>query len=305
MPWQWLMIITGLITLVTSVLFWFFFPDSPTTAKFLTPEERILAVQRIKVNQTGVENKRWKRDQFIETLKDPKVWLLALFAAISNIVNSLSNQRQLIVRQFGFTPIQTTLLGCVDGVVEIITIASGVLLASNKNIGRAYAGVIMYIPAILGAILVNTLPSGNKVGLLFSYWISIFAVVPFVIFLGWVTSLTSGHTKRITTNAIVLSAYAIGNFASPFAWKVQYQPRNHVPWALLTASAFVSAVLLLVIRFYLSADNKRRDASQRDDTFDDVYLTHVKQDGTTEEKRVDRAFLDLTDIQNKDFRYVL
>jgi hypothetical protein len=33
-------------------------------------------------------------------------------------MNSLSNQRQLIVKQFGFTPLQTTLLGCVDGVVE-------------------------------------------------------------------------------------------------------------------------------------------------------------------------------------------
>lgn len=30
----------------------------------------------------------------------------------------LTNQRQLIVAQFGFTEIQTTLLGCVDGVVE-------------------------------------------------------------------------------------------------------------------------------------------------------------------------------------------
>ena len=33
------------------------------TARFLTPEERVLAVQRIKVNQSGVENKHWKRDQ--------------------------------------------------------------------------------------------------------------------------------------------------------------------------------------------------------------------------------------------------
>jgi hypothetical protein len=33
-------------------------------------------------------------------------------------MNSLSNQRQLIVKQFGFTPVHTTLIGCVDGVVE-------------------------------------------------------------------------------------------------------------------------------------------------------------------------------------------
>lgn len=41
----------------------FFFPDSPANARFLTPTERAQAVQRIKQNQTGVENKKWKRDQ--------------------------------------------------------------------------------------------------------------------------------------------------------------------------------------------------------------------------------------------------
>jgi len=59
------MTITGLITLIVSVLFWFFFPNSPTDAWFLTPEERVLAVQRIKVNQAGVENKHLKRDQYV------------------------------------------------------------------------------------------------------------------------------------------------------------------------------------------------------------------------------------------------
>jgi hypothetical protein len=41
----------------------FFFPDSPANARFLTPTERAQVVQRIKENQTGVENKKWKRDQ--------------------------------------------------------------------------------------------------------------------------------------------------------------------------------------------------------------------------------------------------
>ena len=42
-----------------------FFPDSLTTAKFLTPEERVLAVGRIKANQAGAENKHWKREQCV------------------------------------------------------------------------------------------------------------------------------------------------------------------------------------------------------------------------------------------------
>ncbi|KAK0463735.1 major facilitator superfamily domain-containing protein [Desarmillaria tabescens] len=305
MPWQWLMLITGLITLISSVIFWLFFPDSPTTARFLTPDERVKVVQRIKVNQTGVENKTWKRDQFVETFKDPKIWIMVLFAAIGNIVNSLTNQRQLIVNQFGFSDIQTTLIGCVDGVVEILTIWLGITLASLKPIGRGYAGALMYIVAILGALLVNLLPSSNKVGLLFSYWVSIFAIAPFPIFLGWVSGLTSGHTKRITTNALVLIGYCVGNFAGPFVWKKEYQPRNHVPWSLLAACNLASGILLLILRFMLATENKRRDMNRHDDTYDDVYVTHVNADGTTEERKVDKAFLDLTDIQNKDFRYLL
>ncbi|THH17122.1 hypothetical protein EW146_g3645 [Bondarzewia mesenterica] len=253
MPWQWLMVITGLITLVTAIVFWFFFPDSPTSAWFLTPAERVLAVQRIKVNQSGLENKHFKRDQFIEALKDPKTWLFALFAALSNILNSLSTQRQLIVNEFGFNTLQTTLIGCVDGVVEsasfltfahsvranhaliliffsfrepaVIAVWVGVTLASSWKDFRAYAGTLVFVPCILGSILVNTLPSHNKIGLLFSYWLSspsfpmfaflpfsgealtcycvtkiVFGIVPFAIMLGWVGSVTAGHTKRTTSH---------------------------------------------------------------------------------------------------------
>ncbi|KAJ8590946.1 MFS general substrate transporter [Rhizopogon salebrosus TDB-379] len=301
MPWQWLMVITGIITLITSVLFWFFFPDSPTTAWFLTDDERAAAVHRIKVNQSGVENKHFKTEQFLEAIRDPKTWVMAFFAGSANIVNSLTNQRQLIVAQFGFNGIQTTLLGCVDGVVEILAIWLGVTLASQVLIGRSYSGVLMYIPAILGAILVSALPFSNKVGLLFSYWISIFAIAPFPIFLGWVSSIISGHTKRITTNGIVLCAYAIGNAVSQFMWKAKYQPRNHVPWAVIAACNFAAGVALVILRFMLATENKKRENETYDDQYDNVYVT----DDAGVKKRVDKTLLDLTDKQNRAFRYVL
>lgn len=120
------MIITGLITAVTAVLYWFLFPDSPTNAWFLTPEERAKAVLRIKENQTGVENKTFKKEQMIEALRDPKTWLFALFIVLGNVPNSLLNQRSIILTSFGWTPLQTTLFGCIDGVIELITIFVGV-----------------------------------------------------------------------------------------------------------------------------------------------------------------------------------
>jgi len=41
----------------------------------------------------------------------------------------------------------------------------------------------------------------------------------------------------------------------------------------------------------LAAENKRRDAEKRDDTFDDIYLSKELSDGSKEEKRVDRVRL--------------
>ena len=54
---------------------------------------------------------------------DPKTWLFALFSALDNVPNSLTNQRQIITASFGFSNLQTTLLGCVDGLIEIVTIS--------------------------------------------------------------------------------------------------------------------------------------------------------------------------------------
>lgn len=47
----------------------------------------------------------------------------------------------------------------------------------------------------------------------------------FVLSLSWLSSVTAGHTKRVTVNAVMLIAYCIGNAAAPFMWQAKYQPR--------------------------------------------------------------------------------
>ncbi|CAE6455751.1 unnamed protein product [Rhizoctonia solani] len=196
--WQWFFIITGVITLGTAAAYFMWFPDSPATAWFLTPEERAMAIERIKVNQTGVENKVWKKEQFIEALTDYKTWIFALFSCLGTIPNSLTNQRSIIINSFGFSTLETTLLGCVDGVVEITTIYTGVLLASKWKNGRGYVAALYFVPNILGSVLMNSLPWSNQIGLLFSLWITGVGTTGFVLSLGWLTAVVAGHTKRIT-----------------------------------------------------------------------------------------------------------
>lgn len=110
--------------------------------------------------------------RFNEALRDPKTWLFALFSALNNVPNSLTNQNQIIVASFGFTYLQTTLLGCVDGIIEIVTIFTGVHLAARLRDARAYVGALYFIPNLIGVLLLNVLPWSNRIGLLCANWLT-------------------------------------------------------------------------------------------------------------------------------------
>jgi ACS family allantoate permease-like MFS transporter len=106
---------------------------------------------------------------------------------------------------------------------------------------------------------------------------------------------TSGHTKRVTVNAIVLTAYAVGNAVGPFMWQAKYKPRNKVPFAIISACSVACACTLLVTRQYLAYQNKKRDeeaaaGAGKENKYDEVYIT-VMEDGKAVEKKVDRVRL--------------
>ena len=65
--------------------------------------------------------------------------------------------------------------------------------------------------------------------------------------------------------------------------------RNHVPWAILSACWFATAVLIMVTRVYLARENGKRDAEGHDATYDEVYISQEKADGTKEDVKVDKV----------------
>ena len=107
-----------------------------------------------------------------EALCDPKTWLFALFSAMAMVPTSLFYQHQIIVSSFGFSPIQVTLLGCVNGIIAITTYLTGVWLVGRFHNSRCYVAVIYLIPNIIAVFNMNLLPWSSKIGLLFSQWMA-------------------------------------------------------------------------------------------------------------------------------------
>jgi len=85
--WQLIFLVFGLFTALMGALFIWYMPDSQLNARFLTEHERLMAVERIRVNQQGVGNKHFKWYQFKEALTDPLVWGFVIFALFANIPN--------------------------------------------------------------------------------------------------------------------------------------------------------------------------------------------------------------------------
>jgi hypothetical protein len=74
----------------------------------------------------------------------------------------------------------------------------------------------------------------TRIGLLIAFYGLQLGCTPAVVLsLSWITTTTSGHTKKLTMHAMWLIGYSVGQMVSPQWWKDKYKPRNRVPWTIL------------------------------------------------------------------------
>lgn len=109
----------------------FVLPDSPMKAKCYTEEEKKLMVERVRANETGIQNKVYKKYQFVEALKDPITWCYVLLQICGTlIIGGLGVFSNIIIASFGFSTLQTQLLNIAQGGVTILVMVGGAGLAS-------------------------------------------------------------------------------------------------------------------------------------------------------------------------------
>ncbi|KAJ0311624.1 hypothetical protein Brms1b_008215 [Colletotrichum noveboracense] len=307
-PWQYIYVLAGGLTFLFGI--WcFFLPNSPLTAWFLKPEERTVAVERLRRGQTGVKNQTIKGSQIKEAVLDPKVWLVALTMASGYTVNgAVSGFGPLIVSTFGYSALDSILFQFPLGAICAVGIPlTGWLCSKYRNI-RIITLIVCTLPVIAG---------------FFTIWKSEWGVRPvapvvgysLIGFFGPVVSLTvtlgagnvAGETKKSFMASAVFVAYCVGNIVGPqlvrSETKAQHYPELwtgliiwyavfKVPpmdkWLTNNCSYCITIVSASALYVLLWKENKRRDSLDLD-----------------ESERDRLAFKDLTDKGNLHFRYVL
>ncbi|KAL6154928.1 hypothetical protein ACJBU6_06538 [Exserohilum turcicum] len=287
--WQIMFLVVGLVTVVIGITVILFLPDSPMSTSRLTAAEKYHAINRLRENQTGIENRHFKRYQVVECLTDPQTWMLSLITISSNVPNgAVSSFQASLIRSFGFDSKTTSLLQLPSGVISIISILIATYLAGRFN-QRGINIFALLMPGMLGGCLMAFLPGESKAGKLIGNYLTNCIGSSLPLLYSWVAADYAGHTKKVTMNAILLMSFCLGNIIGPLTFRKEDNP-GFVPAkiTIVVTCAFAAAMALL-LRAYYVWENRRRDREEED----------AGMQVENEE------FLDRTDRENRRFRYRL
>jgi len=292
-PWIWFFIIVGAVTFCWGIVLLFILPDSPMTAKFLTPQERAVAVGRLKENHTGIINHQWKWRQFRECMLDLNIWMYCILVFLSAIPSGgVASFGNIVIKGFGYSSLNTTLLTIPLGAVQTISLLVSWWVNSRFTNIRFLVSSISQIPPLIGAVLLMTLPQSNSVGRLLAYYIiqthTVNNVMTYSIFSG----NTSGFTKKLTGSAMMFIATSVGLIVGPQLFIATEAPGYHTAFNAAISCFAILIVLPFAITAYAAWLNRRKTRA----------LASVPS--STEEELVQEGLMDLTDKQQPHFRYV-
>jgi hypothetical protein len=208
--WKLIYLILGAFTVVWGVLFIVVVPDNPATARWLTEEEKVVAVQRVVENKTGTKSKTFAKEQVLEALLDPKIQLLALISFVNAVASGGLSFGSIIIKGFGFTSLQTTLMNMPLSFLQAIFTLLGGWAQTKLPNARLIVGSVAMIPPIIGTVLINQLETDDKWGRLVGVWLLAGYPTGFMVLLGLLATNVAGSTKKSTASAMVFVMYCVG-----------------------------------------------------------------------------------------------
>ena len=89
--WRWLFIIQGVVTFVVAIVGTHFLPDDPLVTRWLTPDERILASERVRKDTVDEKGKISTVKGLKEALSDYRVWIFVFMQHMHLASNGFKN----------------------------------------------------------------------------------------------------------------------------------------------------------------------------------------------------------------------
>uniref|UniRef100_A0A0W0FQV1 Major facilitator superfamily (MFS) profile domain-containing protein n=1 Tax=Moniliophthora roreri TaxID=221103 RepID=A0A0W0FQV1_MONRR len=232
--YQIIFLFCGLLTCVMAPFIYWKLDNNVNEARFLTPEDRKKAVERLRANNTGTkstDNFKWA--QALEALFELKTWLFFAMTLLLNVGASVNTVfGPLILASIGFDKFKTSLLNIPFGVMQILVIGFS-SYASYHWKTKSPILTALVIPVIVGLALLHgkshgpstihftyttatTVHSFSTGVLLFAYYLLAFLFGGNPLIISWMTANIAGSTKKSVSISGYNAASACGNIIGPY-----------------------------------------------------------------------------------------
>ncbi|KAJ5585516.1 uncharacterized protein N7459_005316 [Penicillium hispanicum] len=255
--WRLLFLVEGLPVCVSALLAWFFVPDSPSSARFFTEEEKNVARAR-GLQQAGEADRngkiQWK--ELTQTLLDAKAWLTALMYFSCNVsFSSLPVFLPTILKEMGFTAINAQGLTAPPFFASFLATIATTWVADRIR----QRGFMIASMSLIGGVGYILLATCQSVGVrYFGVFLAACGVFPSIAnILPWVLNNQGSDTRRgggiILLNIIGQCGPFLGTNVFPDA----EAPRYVRGMSICAAFMLFTTLLALSLRFLLVWENRQ------------------------------------------------
>jgi MFS family permease len=257
-------ILLGILTFIWGIPLLLFLPDSIDKAKFLTERERQYATNRVVIAGTGyTDHSHYKLDQVLECVTDPKTWIIFSMSLLTQIPNGgTQNFGNLVLKSFGFTSLQSTLLVIPASVISAGTIAGTGWVAGRFRQMNCILIICVVLPALVGSVLIYVRPRTSSGVQLFGYFLLSTGPGGIPLLMSLVGANYKGVTKKMTMTALLFIAYCAGNIAGPQFFKSTEAPHYNTAFRAILVCYCLVVGLAVVLRFYLQWMNAKREREE-------------------------------------------
>ncbi|KAI0166940.1 MFS general substrate transporter [Hypoxylon sp. FL1284] len=258
--WRWLFIIEGIPSCLSALLVWFFLPDYPEGAAWLTIQERDLAVRRLAVEGSKGHHKAMTWADAKTTLADLRLWgHYVVYFGISVPFSSLSLFTPSITAGLGYEGLSAQLMTippyAVAYVVQVLTSWS----ADHFNARGLHSAALATVGAV-GFLASAVLPAdayASRYGCLIVAASGAFACIPPL--LGWLSSnIFSTASVGLAIALNIGLGGAPGQIVGVWIYKAE-EAKEGYPTGHWTNAAllFMVAVGCVMLRIYYARRNRK------------------------------------------------
>ncbi|KAI0332181.1 MFS general substrate transporter [Cubamyces sp. BRFM 1775] len=260
--WSWIFIVEGLLTVIAAIIA--FFGMSPTTAEFLTPEERSYVIHRLKDDNSSVgEEEHFEWRHIPAAIFDWKIFSGCLIdVAITGPIYGISLFLPSIINGFGFNPAISQLLSVPPYVIATATAVTCSHYSDVVKMRSPFIFVGLCITFLGFCINISNASIGVKYAGLYFVVVGAYSSTPMV--LSWLGNNAVGHYKRGVGLGMQVMFGNIAGIIASNIYRVEDAPRYIRGHVAELSMISMGLVVVPTTAFIYARRNARKDVAQRE-----------------------------------------